>query len=223
MAALCDRCTRISWEKPLVLRERICCTLHETAEDLLLSSCRICQIFGRAIIASRYNIAKVDVLIDYSGTIGFTCNKVMLYNRTDAADWPQLHHVQCELTTADTYILHMSDKLRSVDMDLVKHWVRECKDRHVICAPVQQRFLHGIKVIDCSQGQVVQAPEACAYVALSYVWGKAQRQVNSVARDVAVGFPRTIEDSIEVTRQLGYRYLWVDRYVCTIALSVRWS
>jgi hypothetical protein len=226
MAALCDRCARISWEKPLDPEDdarRIICTLHETAEDLLLSSCRICQIFGRAISVPACDIADVDVSINHYGTVDFRCNNATLYDRKGEADWPQLYYVERELATADTYTLHMADEMRSVDVNLVEHWLRDCKDTHEDCSPVQQSFPHGIKVIDCSQRQVVQAPEGCAYVALSYVWGKADSQVNSHCRDMAMDFPQTIEDSIQVTRHLGYQYLWVDRYVCIMAHSVCWS
>jgi hypothetical protein len=223
MAALCDRCARISWEKPLDTwndARRIICRLHETAEDLLLSSCRICQIFGTVISVFACNIARVDVLIDCYGTLDFKCNDAMLYQRYTGNHWSQIYYDARELAIVDTNTLHLADEMRSVDKDLVEHWLRDCKDTHEDCSPVQQSFSHGIKVIDCSQRLVVQAPEGCAYVALSYVWGKAHSQVNSRSRDMAMGFPQTIEDSIQVTRHLGYRYLWVDRYVCMMAPSV---
>jgi hypothetical protein len=217
MATLCDRCARISWETPLGAEPRICCTLHETVEDLLLSSCRICQILGKAIGVPKCDIAEVDVFIDCYERVDFRCNNAMLYDRNAGDYWPHLYYVERELATADTNTLHLADEMRSVDMDLVEHWLRKCKDTHDGCSPVQQSFPHGIKVIDCSRRRVVQAPEGCAYVALSYVWGKAHSQVNSPSRDMAMGFPQTIEDSIQVTRHLGYRYLWVDRYVCMMA------
>jgi hypothetical protein len=223
MAALCDRCARISWKLPSCFERRICCTLHETAEDLLLSSCRICQSFGKAISVFTCDIAEVDVLIDCYGTVDFGCNNATLDDRYAGGYRSQLSYDARELATANTYTLHMADEMRSVDMDLVKHWLWECKDTGEDCTPVQQSFPHGIKVIDCSRRRVVQAPEGCAYVALSYVWGKAHSQVNSHSWGMAMDFPQTIEDSIQVTRHLGYRYLWVDRYVCMMAPSVCWS
>jgi len=42
------------------------------------------------------------------------------------------------------------------------------------------------------------------YVTLSYVWGK-----DSSSEEM----PLVVRDSITVTKKLGYRYLWVDRYV----------
>lgn len=57
---------------------------------------------------------------------------------------------------------------------------------------------------------MIEAPEQCAYVALSYVWGTAQFP-GPEKQDGQ--FPATIEDSIVVSLALGFEYLWVDRYV----------
>ncbi|KAI1087865.1 HET-domain-containing protein [Rostrohypoxylon terebratum] len=69
------------------------------------------------------------------------------------------------------------------------------------------------KLIDCSTLKLVKVGGSpCKYFALSYVWGQQhQERYTSHPRSLA-GFPRTIRDAIEVTRNLGYRYLWVDRY-----------
>jgi hypothetical protein len=51
---------------------------------------------------------------------------------------------------------------------------------------------------------------------LSYVWGvNLQATSHAGYRDgstVPVDVPRTIRDAIDVSVQLGYRYLWVDEY-----------
>jgi hypothetical protein len=44
---------------------------------------------------------------------------------------------------------------------------------------------------------------------LSYVWGGTKSSGKDQDK-----FPATICDAITVTVQLGYRYLWVDQYVC---------
>jgi hypothetical protein len=59
------------------------------------------------------------------------------------------------------------------------------------------------------------------YIALSYVWGPAQHQktklvmanVQHLATRGSLGalaVPQTIEDAIELTRRLGFQFLWVD-------------
>jgi hypothetical protein len=67
--------------------------------------------------------------------------------------------------------------------------------------------------------------DASRYVALSYVWGQERMEretPRSLKAAVRVGndgvetielpelLPRTIQDSIKVTRFIGYHYLWVD-------------
>lgn len=57
------------------------------------------------------------------------------------------------------------------------------------------------------------------YVALSYVWGPSLDPPEYFAKlegksseSVLWKLPNTIEDAIEATLRLDYRYLWVDRY-----------
>ncbi|KAK0479024.1 heterokaryon incompatibility protein-domain-containing protein [Armillaria luteobubalina] len=57
------------------------------------------------------------------------------------------------------------------------------------------------------------------YVALSYVWGCAQphcttgQNLESYIKGIPLEYiPKTIMDAIAVTRDLGFRYLWVDAF-----------
>lgn len=70
------------------------------------------------------------------------------------------------------------------------------------------------KVIGCETKEIVSAPEKVHYLALSYIWGlslprKSSLGINSFPSDHV---PQVIEDAMEVTKKLQYRYLWVDRY-----------
>lgn len=72
--------------------------------------------------------------------------------------------------------------------------------------------------------------ETGSYACLSYVWGKNQRFLTTVATftERRKGFkldslPRTIRDAVVFTRGLGLKYLWVDS-ICIIQDSVPdWS
>ena len=99
----------------------------------------------------------------------------------------------------------------SIDYDVIRGWVQRCSAHpNKNCTPSRNKNLPGFKVIHCRSRNVIDAPENCPYVALSYVWGTAQliRPENPFGR-----FPATIEDSIVVSLALGFEYLWVDRYV----------
>jgi hypothetical protein len=103
-----------------------------------------------------------------------------------------------------------------VNFEIVKEWLAHCDEFHMVdCSvPVPIR-LGRVHVIDCETRMIVKIPAAPhnghPYVTLSYVWGSAPTESHddySLPRHV----PRVIEDSILVTKKLGYRYLWVDRY-----------
>jgi len=65
-----------------------------------------------------------------------------------------------------------------------------------------------LKTIDCQLMCVASHPASAPYLALSYVWGGIQESGELIEGHI----PKTIQDAMIVTRRLGYRYLWVDRY-----------
>lgn len=93
-------------------------------------------------------------------------------------------------------------------------WMRaaidECCEHHGIrCNLIPTSIVPRLRVIDCvnsaSTISVILTPKPCQYVTLSYVWGPKPTNEHNV--------PTVIRDAIEVTRALGIRYLWVDKYV----------
>jgi hypothetical protein len=104
------------------------------------------------------------------------------------------------------------------DYSIIRGWLHECRCCYVESDSVM-RIVPGLKVIDCNSKEVVQAPSGCSYVALSYVWGQPPpSQHGNFDRP----FPATIDDSLTVCRNLGFEYLWVDRYVCAVRIA-RWG
>jgi hypothetical protein len=49
-------------------------------------------------------------------------------------------------------------------------------------------------------------------VTLSYVWGNVAEPSSTDPNKLSKEAPQLIQDAMEVTRRLGYKYLWVDRY-----------
>ncbi|KAJ4989084.1 tol protein [Stagonosporopsis vannaccii] len=62
--------------------------------------------------------------------------------------------------------------------------------------------------------RVVSAPPGCKFVALSYVWGESISSGSEPGGSLPSWqlLPRTIQQCIQVTRDLDYRFLWIDRY-----------
>jgi hypothetical protein len=64
----------------------------------------------------------------------------------------------------------------------------------------------------------VPATPGCRYVALSHVWGPRQLVDNVEVSSELIILPRTVSDSCLVAQGLGYRHLWVGRYVRSICI-----
>jgi hypothetical protein len=103
----------------------------------------------------------------------------------------------------------------TIDYELVKYWIRTCHENHDgQCSTLQHKTVPGLKVIDCKTREIIYPNPNYRYVALSYVWGSQDSLVPT-----SDAWPLTITDSATVTLRLGYRYLWVDRYVSTNMLQ----
>ncbi len=117
-------------------------------------------------------------------------------------------------------------KQEHVDFGLVTTWIDFCRAHHTqLCGLEKPKLVKGLKVIDCVSRRIIPASEYVEYLALSYVWGPPPSIEPSCDKGSVpslesshVGIlsenavPRVINDAIGVTRTLGYRYLWVDRY-----------
>lgn len=92
----------------------------------------------------------------------------------------------------------------TVDFKIISEWLDFCQSRHCITCNSHRPSPQRIRFVDCeAEPPVICTPSSTEkYFALSYVWGQK----------VSDCWPRVVEDAIEVTRKLGYRYLWVDRY-----------
>lgn len=102
-----------------------------------------------------------------------------------------------------------------VSLSRIGDHIRDCVTNHGHTCETweeDQKPLH-LRVIDCNTRTVVDAPADCNFVALSYVWGGVCAvQEPDITQDV----PLTIEHSMYVTVELGFKYLWIDRYVSAI-------
>lgn len=99
----------------------------------------------------------------------------------------------------------------SVDYVTIRKWLQHCESTHTDCAGFAKRSLVGFRGIDVMKLAVVDLPVDEPYATLSYVWGDPVEEEMGPS-GLPASLPRTISDAIVVARELGYRYLWVDRY-----------
>ncbi|KAG1877665.1 heterokaryon incompatibility protein-domain-containing protein [Suillus subalutaceus] len=129
--------------------------------------------------------------------------------------------------------LHSRRVKNTVDIDLVKKWIKLCQENHGDECHDVWRMDGGedkdlpkyVRLVDVVSMTLVPAPSGCRYVALSYVWGTVSTEYRTTTDNIAersmpgglntATFPETITDSILFTRQLGLRYLWIDA-ICII-------
>ncbi|KAL7955733.1 heterokaryon incompatibility protein domain-containing protein [Trichoderma compactum] len=98
---------------------------------------------------------------------------------------------------------------KQIDFSVLRVWMKFCSTNHlghcVLGKKKQKSTFPAFRVINCAiEPPFVEAVSADQkYVALSYVWGEDS---------CSPVWPRVVLDSIKVTRELGFNYLWVDRY-----------
>lgn len=124
----------------------------------------------------------------------------------------ELHGSAIFRTTANSTPDHVAARVvgPSADLECVKEWMAFCTKNHGDSCPKPKQKrgtkVAGFRLIDCETKEVVKASITTDFAALSYVWGAPSEAVSSTS------WPKTVEDAVMVTKQLGLRYLWVDRY-----------
>ncbi|KAK8062837.1 hypothetical protein PG997_014934 [Apiospora hydei] len=103
------------------------------------------------------------------------------------------------------------------DPDTAKSWLGYCAKHHRLLCETELESVHGLQVIDCTTFSIKSGGPGLAYVALSYVWEKSGGACGSIREEggrkwLPEKLSAVIRDSIEVTKALGYRYLWVDKF-----------
>ncbi|KAF2094335.1 HET-domain-containing protein [Rhizodiscina lignyota] len=109
----------------------------------------------------------------------------------------------------------------TVQSSLFKYWLHTCEQSHQdSCRQhIVDSGVPGMFVIDVHEACVVEKPPNCRYVALSYVWGCVSvlrhLKENSALLQTpgalsTLDIPLTIADAVQVVRDIGECFLWVD-------------
>jgi Heterokaryon incompatibility protein (HET) len=114
--------------------------------------------------------------------------------------------------------------MQMVNTEIIQRWIvmckkqhgEQCKSDHFDFRKVPDRFLC-IDVKDLCLRRI--DADADTYTALSYVWGpnNSPRTTKATIQEfskpgafASVTLPQTIADAVELTKTLGYKFLWVD-------------
>ncbi|KAI0541506.1 heterokaryon incompatibility protein-domain-containing protein [Xylaria digitata] len=108
----------------------------------------------------------------------------------------------------------------TIDIKLLEYWLRECDKKHshpvVPSTPrtrMQSIMSRGLfRLINTSTGSVETMTSLSKYVALSYVWGKAdQPNYQPLESKPISDHAPTIRDAAIIAKSVGFQWIWVDR------------
>jgi hypothetical protein len=121
-----------------------------------------------------------------------------------------------------------------IDFDVVRRWLLLCDTHHGDACrknPIlkelkksnRNRKVPDFRCVDVEKRCVAKLPSDCEYATLSYVWGvpvsfKAVKDnINKLEKPGSIDsdeyrdkIPLTIRDALDVAKEVGVRYLWVD-------------
>jgi hypothetical protein len=145
------------------------------------------------------------------GSVGDTFPKLVVQNMATKENVMPLQGLHVEQDVAD--------------MERLRGWLRACEEEHPKQADKPHQALRSgpstLRVIDVVDNCVLSVATPCRYVCLSYVWGKGtQTQLTTRTRpiieapggiaDISINLNQTIRDALQVTRDVGLRYIWID-------------
>lgn len=112
-----------------------------------------------------------------------------------------------------------------VQLNTLKNWLTICERRHGLDCQHQQAGADraALWLIDVDRMCLTSATQNSRYVALSYVWGNSESSFTSTANRSSLCLeqslshgsymvPQVVTDAMQLVKELGERYLWVDRF-----------
>ncbi|KAL3299416.1 tol protein [Colletotrichum asianum] len=128
----------------------------------------------------------------------------------------------------------MFDDLRKLVDERILPWMKDCyehRENHSWCGLSGDATIYPTRLIDIGEAEddAIRLVETDfksvtnPYLILSYCWGQSNESAKTTRNNLEsrlCGFsttmlPKTIRDSIMLTRMMGFRYLWVDA-ICIV-------
>jgi hypothetical protein len=214
---ICERCSKIPWVDGPPDLPYTSYAVDVERPDGCKSRCRICRLIA-SCNAKYAHWETVDESLLRLAPQNSIKRIIRLSRHADDMKPSGWSLLVSDLTPERVEVSLGSLMLPLIPFSRIKACLDECVEQHEDhCSLKQCQTISHLNLIDCITREVVAAPAVCEYVALSYVWGSDQ----STDEDLTSleNPPRTIEQSMLVTRELGFRFLWVDRYVGTLCLD----
>jgi hypothetical protein len=215
---LCKRCLTIPWRNLSNETPRVLLEINEPLEQWKSSYCRICRLV-QSIANLGESTPFARLILEWSGfdygTSYASHHSGLLDIRSGETDELRGVLAVTPYSSNDNKEQTQGNQWGYVDFELLRRCIQNCAINHESCNPQSQGSLDNLRVIDVCNRTIINAPKDCAYVALSYVWGQGQPENPSDTTESLSKLPLTIEDSIQATLRLGFRYLWIDRLVCS--------
>lgn len=122
--------------------------------------------------------------------------------------------------------------LSMINIKTVKEWLSDCQDSHgENCSSLlpTRSLPSSLRLIDTRNWCVIRATGVTEYLALSYIWASAVTSKGTASTDIfqldssnaaqlevpnvlkGNQVPELISDAIQLSADIGYDYLWVDR------------
>jgi len=230
--------TKVKTCGKLLYRGKLVRPLEHVSQAVASSSsgkaktCDLCQFFGTLAVVP--DAARLE-LHAYSARAAFNIPRGLVADSVMLAVVPGKHNgihqmqIKGPLHTALSGKMIMeldrsSDRIAgrqiaaTINFDIVRSWLEFCDTHHTqLCGREDVGSIPGFSVIDCVARRIVswsQLPKPADFVALSYVWGDSTQTCDGVTADghLPDDTPRLIADAMETTIELGFRYIWIDRY-----------
>jgi hypothetical protein len=192
-------------------------TLSMDLKDLVEASCRICRLLGVMLVPDHAQCE--EFVFTWLRNHGDSLGTITVQPRYHDSGWGTTALKLDVLDSPDGDIDTVLQCWRPdrVSFERIESWLHNCDYRgrplhHSQCERESQTVLRALQVLDCHSRRVIAAPENCVFVALSYVWGQSSEAYETRA-GLPEQLPQTLEDCITFAALLGYRYIWIDKYV----------
>jgi hypothetical protein len=227
-SSLCIHCSKINFDKIFDVgmndevygRAKTVCSLHHVTSS---SQCCLCQLFETMKQGKPGKKPRLCDLVALSAVKTFQVDRnstqdsvILGVHPSKFWDRPSRNGGQSRwILQSLNEPSRISGRSISekIDWKMVKSWKIFCDNHHSkFCSKNEGPLVPGLKVLDCQTRRIINLPTLRdEYVTLSYVWGTNQETIK-FGHALPITSPQLINDSVEVVKNLGYRYLWIDRY-----------